>query len=387
MKKNIILIITFIIITSIYNIYYLKAENVKYALTYKGKTPYELSAHNREISKYRKVGKLLNLNNDNIISINNNSFIIYSFDKNNWRLETNIDINDTSLITDFAGRPKNFGHSTFEENNWTVGDVDNDGIDDILIWGENKYIVYNCRNGKITKKTYRFPYYISQSIIGDIDNDNKNEIISFCVYERNSEEAPMITYNLCVSKIIDNSVLLIWEDKNKFGFENSGVVPPDTLDNISNIGYNHNVLIIQHSIFDMSNPSKFSIFTWTNSELKESTVSLYSESFLTVQKDTSTETFVPYVQWAFEPINKNSNTFLGYMIFSPSPSNKYSREFNTVVFSINKNKVKINSIIYKDIEQDYFSNQFYWMDIDGRGKGILQLTNNYSGDSTYYFYR
>src|SRR3989344_8932138 len=103
-----------------------------------------------------------------ILILKNNPTEVYAYDLNGRLL---------------SGWPKTFGLNTrYIQDFLSVGDLDNDGKDDIVLFGDenSKAVIYIVSNSEYVKGTIgsvqNVPYFVSP-IIGDINGDGKKEII------------------------------------------------------------------------------------------------------------------------------------------------------------------------------------------------------------------
>jgi len=338
----------------------LTAKNLsKFTLIYEGYLPTSIDY------KPFKPANLLGKEHEFIVVKHNSYFELFQFTGDNWK--------SFYKIPFMEGSSRNA--KIIESIAWTIGDLNNNGKDEIIICIDRTIKRYEWNGEQFKEMAHKFPYLTDDILIGDINNDNFNELVLFC-YEKSLISASC-EYYLCIAKLNKERLCLLWLDKGKLGYVKSNVIPSDNLvciADIENIGYNQ--LLVAEGQSDVS-PTRYNLLIWDKDKLK------FIKSFIVSKGTIITKGHieaVPFLIGGLNPIKIEGKTMLLASMVYPHA------KFKQVIVKIENNKLSISKAIF-DHRGWYFPNGVYWINLDGRGKGILEVIKLKSGKIKYLFYR
>jgi len=340
----------------------LTAKNLsEFTLIYEGCLPTSIDY------KYFKPANLLGKEHEFIVVKHNFYFEVFQFTGEQWKSFYEIPFMEESSIN--AKITKSIA--------WTIGDLNNNGKDEIVICIDRTIKRFEWNGNQFKKTVYEFPYLTDDILIGDINNDNLNELVLLCYETSLSSEEPGCKYYLCNAKLNKKGLHLLWTDGGKLGYVKSNVIPSDHLVCIADMeNTGSNQLIVAEGQSDVS-PTRYNLLIWEKDELK------LLKSFI-VSKGTMITTghieAAPFLIDDLIPIKVKSQTmFIASMVY---PHVKCKQ----VLLRIENNNLSIIDTIF-DHSGWSFPNRVYWINIDGKGKGLLRVTKLRSGESKYVFYR
>ena len=331
------------------------------------------------------VGKLIGGKFDLLIVRDSTGFDIYEFSNDNWQFINNLP-------------NKQIAYSQDKPSLWTIGDLNNNGLDEIITWIDSSIITFEWNGDTFVKRVLDYSREIEQAIIGDIDNDNLNEMILFCYGKKLNESFPAFCYYICIVELVQNELKSIWTDEWTLGYGYSYVVPPDKLiciADITNMGCNQLAIILSQS--DVS-PSRYDLFQWKNNEL----VLISSPFDINIQENgikpqNRDNVFIPgkppgtidsYFIGPFLPIKLDSKTLiLGVRTCVRTSDRGSLMSFEHVLFRMGNGKSTVVTKL-----PDYgpvltVPVQTLWMDPDGNGIGVLGIELKGLQESVLKFYR
>lgn len=258
---------------------------------------------------------------------------------------------------------------------WTVGDTDNDGREEILIFEQRTLLRHEWNGSNFEKVTFLFPEIIDQAIVGNLDSENGDELITFGLTETYDSDRyyldPSYTLQLYQSNRFNYE--LIWQDSKRMGYSNTGIIPPDklvTIGNVENTGKNQ--LVVMHAQSDVS-PSHYDFIMWEDAglELKKSVILALGKSWdydVFYSRKPQPET-PPYIVGDFQVIDMDKKTILLTR----------NQSWSNVAIRLEEDKYKLLDLLPRDVLRYRY---VVWINIDGKGKGFLCINGN-----QYHFYR
>ena len=268
---------------------------------------------------------------------------------------------------------------------WTVGDLNNDGADEIITWCGKTIVQYSFNGIDFTRNEYDFPLTVEQGVVGDIDNDGRNELVMFAfadsLYWYAAGRRWGHALGLCVTRLDSGKLKLIWADGGQMGYKDYSAVPPDMLHFIAPFTErDHNQLVITTSQSDAS-ASFYHVLSWDYAVLRK------ADEFYLINGKKVKE--LPYAnirkgEDRREIINRLPSSFeeFPYSCGMISPltldgkqaffdQQQFPRIGKQVILQPQEDHFKILPIIYSGFDRMMGS---MWMDPDGKGKGFLGLT-------------
>ncbi|MEW6617883.1 MAG: VCBS repeat-containing protein [bacterium] len=300
------------------------------------------------------------------------------------------------MTAQFENNNLNIVHQIpFQEINlWVCGDLNKDKKDEIIFIKSPSIQTYEWGEGKFLKKEYNLPqlsnYEIHQAIVGDIDNDDINEIILFAKNtQENSqgEEDEGFKLYLFILKRQKEKIKIIWSDKGKMGFYDPRVVPPPTLVCVGDIfNRSKNQLVIMETQSDVS-PSGFNLLMWSKNRLKLDQTVMFANNKIWSSEEWESEhpeeKITSFVWYTFDIFKINNQIRILAPIYDGKsiPSDTYQG-----LIKISGNRFEVEEIL-KPVELkergQILPNIVHCINIDGKGKGLLHIT----ADDKYHFYR
>lgn len=276
-------------------------------------------------------------------------FTFYRFGEDNWE----------SFLTISAPINTANDEKYANERVWTTGDVNKDGQDEIIVFDLNPIELYEYDRdaGQFEMTQFNFPYFVGDALIGDIDNNGENELVLFCYKQRVNDDHTGELFYLCVVEVIQDEINIKWNNEGRHKFGITVIVPYDYLEciaDIENTGINQ--LVITEGQTDPS-PTRYNLFTWDTDSLA------LTKRFSIVGGDINrhTEDIFPYATGPLVPIVVDSKTkLIGSMV-------DHGNIWRTELFEIVGNQL---------IREELDFLRGLWVDPDGKGKGILQITRD-----------
>lgn len=282
---------------------------------------------------------------------------------------------------------------------WTVGDLDNDGADEIVTWDSTSIIGFHFQGNSFIRRDYPFPLTVQQGVIGDIDNDGRNELVVFAFSEAmrqyvNGTKLGKIL-DLCVMRLDSTSHLtLVYADGGTNGYLDRDVVPPDILHFIAPFTSSSvNQLVISLAQSDVS-PTYYHVFSWDHEALwrleKFHLINgrkVDELPWMNLRKDAQ-KRMRGEIQQPPEPEYPFSVGGLIPIILEGKPAtidNEFDKGvFKPMALQPEGDHFKLRPIIFSD--SNPWAGSAMWMDPDGHGKGLLGSTYRpyKSGDRPEY---
>jgi hypothetical protein len=179
---------------------------------------------------------------------------LYEFAGDNWKLLTTV-----PLVAGDVAAPN---------TPWAVGDMDNDGGDEIVVVVDSSLRCYAWSAEGMNQMSYRLPGLVDDFLIGDVDNDGRNELVSLCYDRPLLWDESGCLYSVWVASLEDDRLTMVWTDRGVLGYRKSNITPSDNLvciGDIVNIGSNQ--LVLAEGQSDVS-PTRYHLLSWMENELK-----------------------------------------------------------------------------------------------------------------------
>ncbi|MDD5531027.1 MAG: VCBS repeat-containing protein [bacterium] len=315
-------------------------------------------SYNIEHISYTRELKSANLlgNRQEFILIKDKSILkILQFVKKEWKTFYEITLDDSNSTKNIK---------------WTTGDFNNDGKDEIILFKEHSMIKYEWNGKEFGKTVNELPYLIGDALIGDVNTDRKNELVTFCYENPLKKEDTGCKYYICIIKTENDSLRFLWTDKGELGYINSNIVPSAHLLCIANVDTNYKQLVIAESQSDVS-PTTYDLLMWNKNKLER------TKSFIVAEGNIITKGYTeerPFLLGYFKPIYiKEKEYFLGCVECAPDSLHPYHYS-QTVIFEMKNNFRILKSFELTDCDCNGF--EMSWINLDGKGKGVMGL---YSG--------
>lgn len=319
-------------------------EHIKFNLINEGKLPQHFNR-----AEYKALDIFGN-NTNYFITITNNFLIIYRFINNEMILFKKI----------------NISNSINESRQiWTVGDLNNNSKDEIIICKDRSIFLYEFENNQLIQKEYSYKDSIHSIIVGDINNDNNNELVLFTQKKHSGDDInEPLQYNLSlnIAKIMDDEILTMWSDKYQYGYFDTGIIPPPKLICISNIkNKKYNNLFISKPQSDVR-ATVYKTYRWENTQLIKDNNFIIEYSRTNDKIKSSSLKFEPnvmskyenyYIVGYLEPIIiKNEVLFFASVGFFLH--NKKGFRMHKGFFKVANNNVKILSKTFSTSDKLFF---------------------------------
>jgi len=141
---------------------------------------------------------------------------------------------------------------------WTTGDLDGDGNDEIVACQDSLITCYQWAGGGLQTHKTLVPFLVDQVQIGDVNNDGRNELVLFC--EDSTGQTDFYPYYLRVASWAGSRLVWLWDDSMKLGYSVCNM--PDYLVCIADLtNKRHNQVLVSESQSDVS-PTTFHLLTW-----------------------------------------------------------------------------------------------------------------------------
>ncbi len=257
---------------------------------------------------------------------------------------------------------------------WTVGDTDNDGKDEILVFEGDTLYTHEWNGRHFQKQIFTFPHVgiVDQAIVGDLDGEDGNELITLS-FHKTADDIALIdqedlsgpAYTLAVWRLGEDGYEPVWQDSKGMGYGSSGLIPPDmlvTIEDIENTARNQ--LVIMRAQSDVSE-SEFDFLVW-------------QEGALTLNKHIVLSGERSYVSGGFQPIGWRGKVYL--LIPTYVDRSQEPMRIAPAIIEWRKNWYRTLRV---SPEEALDGHRLSWIDPDGKGKGLLRLDRH----GRYSFYR
>jgi hypothetical protein len=153
-------------------------------------------------------------------------------------------------------------------NAWCTGDVDNDGLDEIIAGDSNRLVVFKWRDTGFTRRVYDSPYQIDNLVVGDINNDGRNEIILSASDEKLVDGFER--ERICVARLTDAGLELLWNDRGGLRLGDNRVTPADRLLTVADLENRHHneLLVCRPATGERPDPSGYFLVDWQGGQLR-----------------------------------------------------------------------------------------------------------------------
>jgi hypothetical protein len=260
---------------------------------------------------------------------------------------------------------------------WTIADINDDSQDELVACTGHRLVVFRWNGKEFDESSHAFPYLVDGIVAGDLGGDSLTRLALFA-YDSEPKEPAGCLYDLCVVKFSDNAPGIIWNDSGASGYVKATVVPPDWLicvGDIMNLGSNQLAIAIRQS--DMS-PTRYHLLNWSDGALSLLDSFVISRGAFTRDNVEHNEKGgFPAIIGDLTAVECDKITAVLAHEFDPA------RE---VLFAIRNDSFEILDDI-AETEGRVWPNRTFWMDPDGKGKGVLQIVDDGAGLSTCYFHR
>ncbi|GEM_PF-5890800 len=258
---------------------------------------------------------------------------------------------------------------------WTSGDMTSDGNDEVVIALDTLVVIYRWSGTTFVPETMTLPRAACQMVVGDIDNDGRNELIACCDTTTNGrwrEGYPGMRYCVYICRLAGKELEVIWNDSAKLGYGEP--IMPDyfwSVADFQNVG--HNQLLVTRSQSDVS-PTIYDLLEWNRdaSSLVRRTSFLISDTIAS----TSGRTWdvYPYAIGRMQPLRTDLGTIVmvEYGDTGTSSWGDYGTVFRQRLLRISGGAVRSFGEIWYQ-EYPYCSNFYGTLAPDGRGNGIIYI--------------
>lgn len=120
---------------------------------------------------------------------------------------------------------------------WCVGDVYDDGRDEIVAGDSNRLVVFQWQDTDFSRREYDFRYQIDNVTVGDVNNDGRNEIVLFA-----SDEKLLDGFErerVCILRLGPTGIELLGNDLGRLGLGDNRVTPADELLAVADVENRH----------------------------------------------------------------------------------------------------------------------------------------------------
>jgi hypothetical protein len=194
---------------------------------------------------------------------------------------------------------------------WTSGDINSDGSDELLIALDTLILVYNRSSKTWVPDTTELPRAVRQMVVGDIDNDGRNELIACCDSTTNGrwqESWPGMKYCVYVCRLVNKTLQMLWTDEAKLGYGEDEM--PDyfwSVADFQNLGRNQ--LLVTRSQSDVS-PTVYDLLEWSGNDKGLSRHASFFLSDTVVPASSGESDIFPYAVGRIQPFSTNSGTLV-----------------------------------------------------------------------------
>ncbi len=317
-----------------------------------------------------KCGDLFGGGDDQIIVKDSTYFEVIQFDGEHWATVREIPFTDS------------LKEKAKENCAWELGDLNQNGKDEIFSFFNHKLVRYEWDGEKFNNYLHIFPYIIDDVTIGDIDNDQANEMVMLCYQDPTPGRRP-VKLHLCVCELEDDEIRIVWDDEGELGYKNRFFVPPDQFGFIADFENNgKNQLIVKKSQSDRS-ARLYNLVYWDGSGLmKINSFEIIDGKIVPTERKFHETPF----SWGYlTPIEIDAKP----MFFDRMDYRKGSRD---VILKREGAHFKIIQLVDEPSGKGghyVIGGDIFWMDMNGKGKGLLVLEEySYANNPiTYSFYR
>lgn len=153
-------------------------------------------------------------------------------------------------------------------NAWCTGDVDNDGLDEIMAGDSNRLVVFKWRDTGFTRRVYDFPYQIDNLAAGDINNDGRNEVVLSASDEKLVDGFER--ERICVARLTDTGLDMLWNDRGSLKLGDNRVTPADRLLAVADLENRHHneLLVCRPATGERPDPSAYFLVDWQGGQLR-----------------------------------------------------------------------------------------------------------------------
>jgi hypothetical protein len=281
-----------------------------------------------------------------------------------------IQLHDTAFAFAISPGSAMHGRTAF----WTSGDVDSDAGDELLIALDTLLLIYRRVNPIFVPETVALPRPARQLVVGDIDNDGRNEIIACCDTTTNGrwrEGYPDMKYRVYVCRYVGRKLEVLWDDQARLGYGEPEM--PDyfwSVADFQNIG--HNQLLVTRSQSDVS-PTVYDLLEWDGraKHLRRRTSFLVSDTIVPA----SSRVWDPYPYALGRMLPLRTSRGMVLMVEFDDTDTSGSGDDGTV-FRQRLLRIKggtmqtLGDVRYRDYPS--CSNYYATIDPDGIGPGVLR---------------
>jgi hypothetical protein len=194
---------------------------------------------------------------------------------------------------------------------WTCGDVDSDASDELLIALDTLLLIYRRVNPIFVPETLALPRAARQLVVGDIDNDGRNELIACCdttTSGRWPKHRPGMKYRIYVYRYIGKKLEILWDDHAMLGYGEP--IMPDyfwSVADFQNLGRNQ--LLVTRSQSDVS-PTMYDLLEWNGDDKGLSRHASFLLSDTVVPASSGESDIFPYAVGRMQPFSTNFGTLV-----------------------------------------------------------------------------
>lgn len=276
---------------------------------------------------------------------------------------------------------------------WTCGDVDSDASDELLIALDTLLLIYRRVNPIFVPETVALPRAARQLVVGDIDNDGRNELIACCDTTTNGrwpKHRPGMKYRIYVYRYIGKKLEILWDDHATLGYGEP--IMPDyfwSVADFRNVGRNQ--LLASRSQSDVS-PTLYDLLDWNRDAggLRRQKSFLVSDDLVPATKRDSI--FVPFALGRMMPARTSIGTLVAVeaKVLDTNSSGETDVAFRERLLRIKGGTVQSFGDLWHD-DHPTGSNYYYAVfDPDGAGQGVLRVLDIWyprPGECFYEFRR
>ncbi len=287
---------------------------------------------------------------------------VYEFADTNWILLATV-----PLVSD---------DSTMPSAPWAVGDVNNDGSDEIVVAADSNLACHTWSREGTTQVSYRLPGLVDDLLIGDVTNDARNELLALCYDKPLHRDEPGCRYSLCVASVDRDRLTILWTDGGELGYIKSNLIPSDNLvcvGDVVNVGINQ--LVLAEGQSDPC-PTRYHLLSWMENDLNLAKTFIVSEGRIMSEGH---EEKRPHMLGDILPLKTDDRTVvLTTMVYQ-------NAVFMPAVVTMEDETFTQLGVVPRAGPR--LANSLCWADPDGKGKGILGIPGLRGGECKYVFYR
>jgi hypothetical protein len=336
-------------------------EYSKFELVYHGEIPAALGRFDVKSGHFREDKK------ECLVVQDSTCFRTFGFDAGAWKPSDTIPFAPT--------------WDTFGINTWTVGDINDDARDEILSVAGHVLITYSWNGKSFVSQKQELPYFVDDIKVGDIANDGRNELVML-TYKRPFEGSyQWDSYGIVVARYSDTGILPVWNDNKELKIARNGSWPSDNLVCIADVmGVGHNQLLCAVGQSDVE-ANIYYVLQWSDGGLKRVNRLIIEDGKLVLDPSADDPRNFEYGSSIGDWIPAEIGGESGFLI--PWYTATAGMERTDVLARIRQGKLEVADTLLRPGSHDFNA---FWVDPDGRGKGILELFN-YSGTDSSRFYR